>query len=115
MPTRSALAGRLVAGAALILAIWLTVLVGAALAAGPDSVADSAVAQALATPTPFRFLTPTPFVPGASTTTSTTTTTATTAPRAGGFPMELAFPILAGGLAAIGGGSLVLRRKRGTR
>ena|SRR5579864_1243426 len=114
MPTRSALAGRLVAGAALILAIWLTVLVGAALAAGPDTVADSAVAQALATPTPFRFLTPTPFVPGASTTTSTTTTT-TTAPRAGGFPMELAFPILAGGLAAIGGGSLVLRRKSGTR
>ena len=109
MATRSALAGRLVAGAALILAIWLTVLVGVALAAGPDTVAQSTVAQALATPTPFRFLTPTPFVPGASTTTSTTT--ATTAPRAGGFPMELAFPILAGGLAAIGGGSLVLRRK----
>jgi hypothetical protein len=109
MATRSALAGRLVAGAALLLAIWFTVLVGVALAAGPDTVAQSTVSQALPTPTPFRFLTPTPFVPGASTT--TTTTTRTTAPQAGGFPMELAFPILAGGLAAIGGGSLVLRRK----
>lgn len=110
MAIRSALAGRLVAGAALVLAIWFTVLVGVALAAGPDTVAQSTVSQALATPTPFRFLTPTPFVPGASTTTSTTTTTARP-PNAGGFPMELAFPILAGGLAAIGGGSLVLRRK----
>ena|ERR1051326_6359616 len=109
MATRSALAGRLVAGAALLLAIWFTVLVGVALAAGPDTVAQSTVSQALPTPTPFRFLTPTPFVPGASTT--TTTTTRTTAPQAGGFPMELAFPILAGGLAAIVGGSLVLRRK----
>jgi hypothetical protein len=91
----------------LIVAVWLTAQVGAVLAAGPETVASSSVAQALPTPTPFRFLTPTPFVPGAS----TTTTTSTTAPRAGGFPMELAFPILAGGLAAIGGGSLVLRRK----
>ena len=104
MSTRSAVAGRWVAGGALILAVWLTAQVGAVLASGPESVASSSVAQALPTPTPFRFLTPTPFVPGA-------TTTTTTAPRAGGFPMELAFPILAGGLAAIGGGSLVLRRK----
>lgn len=96
-------------GAALVVVIWLTAQVGAVLAAGPESLADSSVvAQALPTPTPFRFLTPTPFVPGVS----TTTTTSTTAPKAGGFPMELAFPILAGGLAAIGGGSLVLRRKR---
>lgn len=111
MAITSALAGRLVAGAALILAIWFTVLVGVALAAGPDTVAQSTVSQALPTPTPFRFLTPTPFVPGASTTTRTTTTTTARPPNAGGFPMELAFPILAGGLAAIGGGSLVLRRK----
>ncbi len=110
MPTRSATAGRWVAGAALVLAIWLTAQVGAALAATPEVAAGPELAQALPTPTPFRFLTPTPFVPGSTTTTSTTTTS-TTAPRAGGFPMELAFPVLAGGLAAIGGGTLVLRRK----
>lgn len=109
MPTRSATAGRWVAGAAFVFGLWFSAQVGAALAAGPETAADSTVAQALPTPTPFRFLTPTPFVPGASTTTTTTTTTGT--PNAGGFPMELAFPILAGGLAAIGGGSLVLRRK----
>jgi hypothetical protein len=107
MPTKSATAGRWVAGAALVLAIWFTAQVGAALAAGPDLAAGPELAQALPTPTPFRFLTPTPFVPGAS----TTTTTSSTAPRAGGFPMELAFPILAGGLVAIGGGSLLLKRK----
>ena len=107
MPTRSVIAGRWMAGAALVLAIWLTAQVGAAVAAGPETIAlQPVVGQALATPTPFRFLTPTPFIPGA-----TTTTTTTTAPRAGGLPMELALPILAGGLAAIGGGSFVLRRK----
>ena len=111
MPTRNAVASRWVAGAALLLGIWFTAQVGAALAASPELATGQEVAQALPTPTPFRFLTPTPFVPGASTTTGTTTTTTTTAPRAGGFPMELAFPILAGGLVAIGGGSLVLRRK----
>lgn len=97
------------AAAALVLTLWLTVQVGAALAAPDSMAASSQVAQGLPTPTPFRFLTPTPFVPGATTTTSTTMPS--TAPNAGGFPMELAFPILAGGLAAIGGGSLVLRRK----
>jgi hypothetical protein len=109
MPTRSAIAGRWLAGAALVLAIWFTAQVGAALAASPELGSSQEIAQALPTPTPFRFLTPTPFVPGASTTTGTTTTT--TPPKAGGFPMELAFPILAGGLVAIGGGSLVLKRK----
>jgi LPXTG-motif cell wall-anchored protein len=34
------------------------------------------------------------------------------APRAGGFPMELAFPLLAGGGAAIGSGVYLLRRRR---
>jgi hypothetical protein len=114
MPTRSVTAGRLVAGAALVLAIWLTAQVGAVLAA-PDTFAGSpSVAQALPTPTPFRFLTPTPFVPGTGGTTpatTTTTTTTTTPPRAGGFPLELALPIMAVGLAAIGGGALVLKRK----
>src|SRR3954447_15817488 len=59
----------------------------------------------VATPTPFRFLTPTPITaPSKVTTTTTTTVPSSTAPRAGGFPMELAFPSLAGGVAAIGGG-----------
>ncbi len=110
MPRMHAHAGRWIAGAALLLALWLTAQVGAVLAA-PDTLAASSVAQQLPTPTPFRFLTPTPFVPGAATTGATSPTTATTAPKAGGFPMEMAIPILAGGLAAIGGGSLVLRRK----
>lgn len=106
MPTKRVFAGRWLAGFALVLALWLTAQVGAVLAAGPESFGlNPAVAQQLPTPTPFRFLTPTPFVPGGA------TTTTTTAPRAGGFPLELALPILAGGLAAIGGGSFVLRRK----
>jgi hypothetical protein len=107
--------GRWMAGAALVLTIWLTAQVGSALAQTTTTTStdsSSAIAQVLPTPTPFRFLTPTPFVPAGSTTTSPSTTTAgQTPPKAGGFPMELAFPILAGGLAAIGGGSLVLRRK----
>jgi hypothetical protein len=96
------------AAAALVLTIWLTVQVGAALAAPNSMAASPEVAQGLPTPTPFRFLTPTPFVPGASPQTSPNPATP---PNAGGFPMELAFPILALGLAAVGGGSLVLRRK----
>jgi hypothetical protein len=110
MPTKSAPAGRLMAVAALVLTIWLTAQVGAALAQTTTTDTSPVLAQTLPTPTPFRFLTPTPFVATGSTTT-TSTTTGTTPPKAGGFPMELAFPILAGGLAAIGGGSLVLRRK----
>jgi hypothetical protein len=108
MATKNVRAGRWLAGAALVLGVWFAAQVGAVLAAGPDTVAQSTIAQALPTPTPFRFLTPTPFVPGVPSTTSPTTARP---PTAGGFPMELAFPILAGGLAAIGGGSLVLRRK----
>jgi hypothetical protein len=115
MSTRSVIAGRWMAGAAFILAIGFSAQVGAVLAASSDQLADSSVAQALPTPTPFRFLTPTPFVPRTTTTTTgttgVTTTTGTTAPRAGGFPLELAFPVLAAGLAAVGGGTLVLRRK----
>ena len=106
MPTRSVIASRWAAGAALLVATLLVVQVAVALAA-PDTYSMSqVVAQALPTPTPFRFLTPTPFLPSTG-----TTTTTQPAPRAGGFPMELALPALAGGLAAIGGGSFLLRRK----
>jgi hypothetical protein len=38
--------------------------------------------------------------------------TTTPAPRAGGIPLELAWPMLAGGAAAVGAGALLLRRGR---
>jgi hypothetical protein len=106
MPIRIGSTGRIAAGAALLVAIVLAMQISVALAAASDTYALPAVV-AQATATPFRFLTPTPFAPR----TTTTTTTGSTAPRAGGFPMELALPALAGGLAAIGGGSFLLRRR----
>ena len=109
MPTRSVTAGRWFAGAALLLALWLTAQ-GAVALASETFGRPEGIAQQLPTPTPFRFLTPTPFTTVPSTTTRTTTTS-TVAPSTGGFPMELALPALAGGLAAIGGGSVLLRRK----
>ena len=108
MSSRNVTAGRWIAGAALLLALWLTAQGAVALASETFARTDG-IAQQVATPTPFRFLTPTPFVSRPSTT--TTTSPSTVAPQAGGFPMELALPALAGGLAAIGGGSLLLRRK----
>jgi hypothetical protein len=110
MPTKQLTTGRLVAGAVMMLAILLAVQVAVAVAAGPETFAAPQIVAQVPTPTPFRFLTPTPFVPSKTTTTSTSTTT----PRAGGFPMELALPALAGGLAAIGGGTFLFRRKRPT-
>ncbi len=94
--TRAFIAALIVGGA-----VWLQAVSSAE--ALPQVIAQ------VATPTPFRFLTPTPFVPSKTTTSPTTVTTP--APRAGGFPMELAFPTLAGGVAAIGGGAYLLRRK----
>ena len=109
MPTKTVIASRSAVFAALALTTILIVQVAVAMAAGPETYAlPQVVGQQLATPTPFRFLTP---VPGSQPST-TTTTTSSTAPRAGGFPLELALPALAGGLAAIGGGSFLLRRKK---
>jgi LPXTG-motif cell wall-anchored protein len=39
-------------------------------------------------------------------------TTTTTAPRAGGVPLELALPLLSGGVAMLGGGAVLLRRRQ---
>lgn len=104
MPTKSVILGRMAVATALLLVIWLGLQVAVALAAGPQEYAAQQIeSQVIPTPTPFRFLTP---VPG-----TTTVTTTQTPPRAGGFPLELAIPTLAGGLAAIGGGSFLLRRK----
>ncbi|HLZ27706.1 MAG TPA: hypothetical protein VKV73_10340 [Chloroflexota bacterium] len=108
MPFKQLTAGRWLVGAGMTLAILFAIQVAVALAAGPETFAAPQIVAQVPTPTPFRFLTPTPFVPSKT----TTTTTATTTPRAGGFPMELAVPALAGGLAAIGGGTLLFRRKR---
>jgi hypothetical protein len=105
MPTRPLAATRCAAFAALLLGSLLAVQVAAALAAAPETYGQPQVVAQAATATPFRFLTPTPFV------SRPTTTTTTTTPNAGGFPLELALPALAGGLAAIGGGTYLLRRK----
>ncbi len=81
--------------------------------ASSASALPQVVAQ-VATPTPFRFLTPTPITTTKTTTGVTVPSVSTTpapAPRAGGFPMELAFPTLAGGAAALSGGVYLLRRK----
>jgi hypothetical protein len=109
MPTKTVIASRAGLIAVLALTTLLVVQVAVAVAAGPDTYAlPQVVGQQLPTPTPFRFQTPVP-----NTLPSTTTTTTTSpAPRAGGFPLELALPALAGGMAAIGGGSFLLRRKK---
>jgi hypothetical protein len=92
-------------------ALFVVLLLGGVvwLQAASSAAALPQVVAQVVTPTPFRFLTPTPFVPGKTTTAPTTTTTP--APRAGGFPMELALPALASGVAAIGGGAYLLRRR----
>jgi plastocyanin len=95
---------------------WMkgTVIVQAAGAAPAQAVPAAGAPQAapaaqVPTPTPFRFLTPTPVIPR---TTSPTTTTTPTPPRAGGLPLELALPLLAGGVSALSGGVYLLRRGR---
>ena len=109
MPTKTGLATRSAVLAALALMTFLVIQVAAAVAAGPETyAAPQVVGQALPTPTPFRFLTPAPGVAP----NTTTTTTASSPPRAGGIPLELALPALAGGLAAIGGGTFLLRRRK---
>jgi hypothetical protein len=65
--------------------------------------ATSAVVEAPAAAAPLAQATPRPAV---------TPTPVRPAPRAGGFPVELALPLLAGGGAALGGGLLLLRRGR---
>jgi hypothetical protein len=99
--------GTWIIGALALLMLALTAQAAVVLAAGPEVYARPQVVAQLPTPTPFRFLTPTPFVSGGT----TSVTSQTSLPRAGGFPLELALPVLAGGVAAIGGGSLLLRRK----
>jgi hypothetical protein len=97
--------GTWIIGALVVLVLALTAQAAVTLAAGPEVSAQPQVVAQVPTPTPFRFLTPTPLVPGR------TTTVTQSPPRTGGFPLELALPVLIGGVAAIGGGSFLLRRK----
>jgi hypothetical protein len=60
-------------------------------------------AQAVPSPSPLPAASPSPVA---------SPVTTTPAPRAGGFPMELAWPMLAGGAAAVGAGAVLLRRGR---
>lgn len=102
---------RWIAAALLVLVGLFTAQAALALAAGSETYAAPQVVAQAATATPFRFLTPTPFVSRPATTTTTTTSPA---PRAGGIPLELIVPALAGGAAAIGGGTFLLRRRGGS-
>src|SRR5260370_18580986 len=72
-------------------------------AALPPAAAKPVAQQQMPTPTPFRF------IPSGATTTTTTTTPA---PRAGGVPIELVLPLLAGGASALSGGVYLLPRAR---
>lgn len=54
----------------------------------------------------------TPASPSPATAASPSPTPGQTMPRTGGFPMELAWPLVAGGAAAVGAGALLLRRGR---
>jgi hypothetical protein len=68
-------------------------------------------AQPAATPTPaFKPSNAPPTSAPAPATKPSGATSPTPAPRAGGFPLELAFPMLAGGAAALGAGVFLVRR-----
>jgi hypothetical protein len=71
--------------------------------------APGAFAQAAPSPSPSPAAAPAA-APAASPVASPASTAP--APRAGGFPMELAWPLLAGGAAAVGAGAVLLRRGR---
>jgi hypothetical protein len=75
--------------------------------------APGALAQAVPSPSASPVAAPV-VVPAAAPAASPVASPVSTAPapRAGGFPMELAWPLLAGGAAAVGAGAVVLRRGR---
>jgi hypothetical protein len=83
------------------LSIGTALLVSIAILTQPS---PGALAQAQPSPSP------SPAAPAASPVASPASTT--TPPRAGGFPMGVAVPLLAGGAAAVGAGAFLLRRRR---
>ena len=80
----------------------LTISIAVVIQPSPGALAQAQVPAASPSPTP---------KPAASPAASPAAATAP-APRAGGFPMELAWPLLAGGAAAVGAGAVLLRRGR---
>jgi hypothetical protein len=83
-------------------------LIGAALASAVATPSGlEASAAVLAQPKP---VAPTPTAKPAAPAPTAKPAGTTPAPRAGGFPLELAMPMLAGGAAALGGGTYLLRR-----
>lgn len=74
--------------------------------------AAPAPAAAPAGPSPVAQVTRVPTVPAARPTPTPIRAAAGPAPRAGGIPPELAAPLIAGGLAALGGGVALLRAGR---
>jgi hypothetical protein len=88
----------------LTLGAALTISFAAVTQPSPD-----ALAQVVPSPSPSAAA---PVVPAAAPAVSPAASPAVTtpAPRAGGFPVELAWPMVAGGVAALGAGAYVLRR-----
>ena len=87
------------------LSIGAALMVSIAILTQPS---PGALAQAQPSPSP------SPAAPAAAPAASPVASPASTspAPRAGGFPMAVAVPLLAGGAAAVGAGAYLLRRRR---
>jgi hypothetical protein len=97
---------------ATILTIGATLAISLAALTQP---APGAFAQVVPSPSPAASPAAAPVVvPAAAPVASPVASPVSTAPapRAGGFPMELAWPLLAGGAAAVGAGAVLLRRGR---
>jgi hypothetical protein len=87
-------------------------LIGLGLLLSASMVGPAAVVGAQAVPSPSPTPTLRPIVLPTQPATKVSVSTGT-APRAGGFPIEVALPLLAGGgAAALGGSALLLRRRQ---
>jgi hypothetical protein len=81
--------------------VAIGLLIGVGLAVPVDATAQVQVPKPAPTPAAKPAASPSPAAKPAA---------GAPAPRAGGFPMELAVPLLASGAAAVGGGVYLLRR-----
>ena len=73
--------------------------------------APGALAQVPPSPSPSPAA-PAPVVPAPVVSPVASPASTAPAPRAGGFPMVVALPLLAGGATAVGAGAYLLRRRR---
>ena len=93
---------------AFCLSVGMAVVISIAVLAQPSlGVVAQVQVPASPTPVPKPTSSPAPIVSPAASPVATAP-----APRAGGFPMELAMPLLAGGTAAAAAGAYLLRRGR---